>query len=256
MLRQKPIFLVKLSLTLKQFASDFSMANLNIDDILLLIHGEIATAVTSAEVYGSSPGIKLSNVRVRMGQEQSKQDGSENTISLDTERFPPAKDGWLIDVSYSPSEHNTSASMPKQPEVLPSELSRFLASTPVHYLSGIGYRYQNVLNQINIRTIQELASLEPSNFIFQELEITQSQLRRFQSLAHLALSIPAVGIPTTLIDIEFSELLDLCWRKATNQRLKSLSGNSINHLSRWLQQLELCLDNEFFNPLTFRQMLD
>ena len=112
------------------------MAELNIDDVLLLIHGEIATAVNSAEIYGHSPGIKLSNIRVRMGQENSHEvDSADSSISLNTQRFPPAQDGWLIDVSYNPSEQEAQDQKVIQGEILPSHVSSFFASPYIIHLS-------------------------------------------------------------------------------------------------------------------------
>lgn len=230
------------------------MSHFSVEDILLLIHGEIATAVTSAEVYGTSPGIKLSNVRVRMGQ--STQGHEDSSISLDTERFPPSEQGWLIDVTYSPTDQTHQTPIPNKDQLLPSQVSKFLASTSVEKLSGVGKRFQDSLNRINIQTIQDLAELQGNTNTPKEASITKSQLRRFQSLAHLALSVPATSIPTELTTIELVDLLDLLWSESYDTRLSPLSREAESQILRWLQQLELCLDNDFFNQLTLQQMLD
>ena len=229
------------------------MSNFSVEDILLLIHGEITTAVTSAEVYGASPGIKLSNVRVRMGQ--STQGQEDRSISLDTERFPPAEQGWLIDVIYSPTDNTNQAPITDNNQILPSQLSKFLALSSVEKLSGVGKHYQGLLNHINIQSIQDLAELQSGITALEEIAITPSQLRRFQSLAHLALSVPATSIPADFATITLADFLELLWSKAHDTRLSSLSGEAKGQVLRWLQQLELCLDNDFFNQITLQKML-
>lgn len=233
------------------------MAELNIDEVLLLIHGEIATAVASVGVYGNNPGIELSNIRVRMGQNTSTTPGGENSdISLNTERFPPAKDGWLIDVNYTPSEQQTSSSESQTDTILPSQLSQYFAKTPISKISGIGQRYEKSLNALNIKTIQHLSEFKAKSTNLNNLQMTHSQLRSLQSMAHLALSIPTTNIPRNLADIPFKSLVDLTWKSTSDSILKSISQESQNQIARWLQQLELCLDNDFFNSLDFNQLLN
>ncbi|GAA0206205.1 hypothetical protein GCM10009123_12100 [Kangiella japonica] len=229
------------------------MTDFTVEDIVLLIHGEIATAVTSAEVYGSSPGIKLSNVRVRMGQ--SAQTNEDNKITLNTERFPPAEKGWLIDVSYSPTDTTSLDSITDKNHILPSYVSQFLATTSVDKLSGIGKKYKQALSHFNIKTIQDLAELLGSTVIAEKMSITHSQLRRFQSLAHQALSVPTASIPNNLISIKLGSLLELLWFNSSDTRLSALTSQAKSQLLRWLQQLELCLDNDFFNHLSLKDML-
>lgn len=235
------------------------MPELNIDDVLLLIHGEIASAVTSADIYGNSPGIKLSHVRVRMGQKPSSPESgsdsdTESNISLNTERFPQAKEGWLIDVSYSPSEQENSRFKSVDGDILPSQISSFFAQSSVTIISGIGHHYQKALAQLNINTIQQLAEINPKNTILIDSELTHSQVRSFQSLAHLVMSIPEASIPQQLLNLSFGKLLDLMWKRKQSPEVSGISASILEPLSRWLQQLELCLDNKFFDQLTFKDI--
>jgi len=232
------------------------MAELNIDDVLLLIHGEIATAVNSAEIYGHSPGIKLSNIRVRMGQESSQEvDSSDSSISLNTQRFPPAQDGWLIDVSYNPSEQEAQEQKVIQDEILPSHVSSFFAKASVDNISSVGPKYRQYLTKLNIKTIQDLAEFEPDDLYVEHPSLSNSQLRGFQSLARLALSIPEASIPESLLTINFGQLVDMIWKKANDSRLSNIPQQTLDRISRWLQQLEVCLDNNYFNDLTLKTVI-
>lgn len=259
------------------------MSELNINDIVLLIHGEVASAINSVNAYGQSPTVELNTVRVRMGQEPSKNaaripqsdrsnsnivdnsvssttsesSSDRSNISLNSERFPLANEGWMVDVTYQANSFDQQThSDNSDNHVLPSKASAFLNKIPLNRLSGIGQNYSSALNQAGYKTTQQLAQSDISQVHAQINKLSFSQLRTLQTLAKLTLSLPATAIPIAIYDLYCEQLLQHTSGETQIETLTALSSEELGQLSGWIQQLEFCLDDDYFTTLTIASIMN
>ena len=225
------------------------MPKLNVDDVILLIHSEIATAVSSAQQYGVTPQLQLEKVRVRMGQ----QDEGES-LSFNSMRYPQAEGGWLIDVLYETKEHdvlnNPSAALSAWQA---SSSLKFLSQQPVIHLDGVGKKRAHFLNAAGISSIGQLAEIDlfSAHIIFKELPI--SIIRKLKTLAALSLSIPPITVPSILNFYKIINLIESFDKISRKLLVNILAGEHIDQLLQWLEQLEFCFDDSFFGTLRLKQ---
>ncbi len=226
------------------------MPKLNVDDVILLIHSEIATAVSSAQQYGQTQKLQLERVRVRMGQ----QDEGES-LSFNNMRYPQAEGGWLIDVLYEAKEYDglNSQSVALSAWQASSSL-KYLSQQPVINLDGVGEKRALALNAVGIVSIAQLAEIDlfSTHAIFKELPI--SVVRKLKTLAALSLSTPPITVPSVLDSYKIISLIENFDEISGELLVNVLAGEHIDQLLQWLEQLEFCFDDSFFSTLRLKQL--
>lgn len=250
------------------------MPELTLDDVVLLIHSEVASAVTSAQQYGAMDAVVLDAIRVRMGQSVFDDGSNENNtlsentalsdnnhtsannISLNTLRYPTAESGWQIDVYYKAGDSQAGRikNTHDEPLWLASEAMRFFSQQPVERLSGIGKRWAKLLKQNDVTSIEQLLehSLLNNEALLEALSVRQ--LRNFQALARLALSVPAITVPESINQYCLMDALD-DYSALKNQLLnQSMTDDQQVQLYNWLQQLEFCFDDTLLKETCFADL--
>jgi uncharacterized protein YwbE len=232
------------------------MADLNLDDLVLLIHTEIASAITSAQHYGAMESLSLDSVRVRMGQEQ--EDASvADPIRLNDERYPIAQNGWLIDVTYRAGQSLTGKieSGLVQAQWTASQVIPFLASQSVKLLDGVGKVKQAQLQKQQITTIGELVKVSREQEQGLVKTMGAARFRGLKTMARLALAVPPVLLPESVKSMKLRQLLDQFDSEGVKKNTSVMTDETRIQLLYWLEQLEFCLDDDFFHQLTFNSML-
>lgn len=228
------------------------MAELNLDDIVLLIHSEVASAVTSAQHFGAMDKLSLDSVRVRMGQ-----NSEEESVAINANRYPVSDQGWLIDVTYRADTSKLSSSNLRGvgDDWSASLVIPFFARQSIRVLEGIGQVYQQRLNQFGIERIVHLVNVSHQKELELSTAIGAASFRRLKTIARLALAVPPIQIPGALRSLKLQQLLNQFNDQNAPSALLTMADESRIQLLHWLEQLELCFDDAFFKTLTFNKIL-
>lgn len=235
------------------------MTTLNIDDVVMLIHTEVASAISSAQRDGMTEHVQLQSVRVRMGNASNDHelDDGDATPAIDHQRYPPSESGWLIDVNYE-------AKLPTQPskglpdntekkQWLASQSLSYIARQPVIHLDGVGQQRSLYLEEHGIFSIADLSNMSvPARQSHNQL--TPALLRKLQTLAQLALAVPPISIPSSINDFSLMELIEQFDAISAEYLVGRFGNEYISQLRQWFQQLEFCFDDDFFDQLTINQL--
>lgn len=237
------------------------MPELTIDDVVLLIHSEIASAVTSAQQFGSMESVVLDAVRVRIGQptansEPSNNQPSDEAVSVDASRYPQSKNGWQIDVFYRAGNQSRSSNTKSNDDSgwLASEALGYFSQLPVKYLSGIGKRFASLLEKNQITSVEQLLehSLLTDTALIKVL--SARRLRHFQSLARLCVAVPSIVIPESINRYCLMEALDNFSQLNREILRRHMTEDQSIQFYNWLQQLELCLDDNLLLETCFSDL--
>jgi predicted flap endonuclease-1-like 5' DNA nuclease len=232
------------------------MAELNLDDLVLLIHTEVASAVTSAQHYGAMERLSLDSVRVRMGQEAAQSTNAQG-VSLNDERYPVAQDGWMIDITYRAAESPKSPlkSQPAAEQWIASRVMPYLASQSVKVLEGVGKIKLLQLQKQGIQRIGQLVEVNREQENRLSDVMGKASFRKLKTMARLALAIPPIELPVSLNKVKLQRLLNQFETELERYTTLNLAGETRIQLLYWLEQLEFCLDDDFFGQLTFERLL-
>ncbi len=144
----------------------------DLSELLTLVHAEMRTVIDVIEAEPlATCGLLVDTVRVKMGQKvaQAPTDeagaGEEEPVAvLNEDRYPPAEDGWLIELDYRPGQHQVQARVADESvAVLPIPRLRsaapLFASLPVRAIKGIHHTWAKRLARFGIETVEQLAEL-------------------------------------------------------------------------------------------------
>ncbi|NVJ60411.1 MAG: hypothetical protein HWE27_08475 [Gammaproteobacteria bacterium] len=238
------------------------MPALNLDDLVLLLHTEVATAAKSAAVEGRFEQLKLSSIRVRMGHKPTTSDSKviiddsetepESNVALDPQRYPLAESGWLLDITYQATDEAKAEKDEQSEQYWSSSKAReFFSKQPVIWVSGVGRQFSKLLSKQGIETIGQFSSLSREKL--KELFATHlTKIRQLQSMARLALATTPVAINKSLVNWYLRDLI--AKDDKSIQESTRYSQDQIKQLSAWIQQLELALDDTVFSKLTFKSL--
>ncbi len=230
------------------------MADVNIDDIVHLVHGELTTAVANTTSFLDAPLVEISTIKVRMGQQMTS-DGA-HTLQLDPAKYPLSNNGWQLEITYDAKSPANRSHIDKLTESgIPAYDSyEFLSELSISHMTQSVAQHRNLLKKRSITTITQLSESEP--ILIKQLAKTLSptNIRNAQTLARLALTIPDVNVPEDLLSLKLVQFLDAfpSFNKADYDHYQ---WNTLEVIYEWLQQLELCLDSQFFTSLTFNKLL-
>lgn len=230
------------------------MADININDIVHLVHGEITSAVANTTAFIDAPLVEISTIKVRMGQQRTS-DGANN-LQLDPAKYPLSKDGWQLEITYDAKSPENRFNIDKLTESgTPAYHSYdFLSELAISHMTNSVAEHRNLLKKYSIATIAQLSECEP--ILIKQLAKTLSPTnsRNAQTLAHLTLTIPDVNIPEDLLSRPLVQFLDE-FPSFNKGDYDHYQWNTLEVIYEWLQQLELCLSSRFFNSLTFKKLL-
>ena len=226
------------------------MSDFNIDDVILLIHSEVATAVSSTLTHDLNAQLQLESVRIRMGQRDE-----EDSIAINHQRYPPSETGWLVDVFYDTKQQTgLHTKLEEQLGWIASDSLDFLSLQPIIHLDGIGEKRAFIFNTAGIMNIGQLAELDmfSDHPIFHELSL--SVIRKLKTLATLSIAVPSMVVPSVLNPYKIINIIE-GFEQISSQHLDLISGKEHQRLLlQWFERLEFCFDDGFFNTLILKQL--
>lgn len=215
--------------------------------LIWLINSEIATAVYA--VKSESDGLELQEIRVRMGQDVGQgTKGEGKAVSLSVDRYPPAEQGWIIDVIYDASKTQSIMRDMEKSEVIPTGWQGVSSKIPVQYLEGVGVKRKSMLQKLGINSLETLANFD----IASQKNKDRAIIRRLQSVANLALQLPPIALTSNILKYDVMSLVD---------KPQLLSANGISKEGeastyQWLLILEICFNDDWLRRTPLNKMID
>ncbi|MBN2865984.1 MAG: hypothetical protein JXK16_08245 [Thiotrichales bacterium] len=219
----------------------------DLQSLLWLIHSEISSAVYA--VKSESAPIEMQQVRVRMGQTQNTEADDSNVVSLPTERYPAAEQGWVVDVVYDATQNQSKIKtlFESSKDSVPSQWQGVSDQTLVVHLEGVGLKRAQYLKSVGVETLAELLT-----FDFADVTRTQKSLfRRLTTLARLSLQLPPVAVPNSLLDETVMNLIE----ERDRLEITDLSIQGQELLTQWLLNLEICFDDAWLQKTTLYELV-
>jgi hypothetical protein len=218
----------------------------DLQSLLWLIHSEISSAVYAVK---SEPApLEMQQVRVRMGQASDETSEDSSSVSLPSDRYPAAEQGWLVDVVYDATQNQLPSSNlnSTENEVTPNEWLGVSGNVSVEFLEGVGQKRLALLEALGVKTLADLSEYDVSASSSQ-----QSLVRRLRTLARLGLQLPPVAIPQELIVERVFDLIE----KPGLLEASGLSREGQGFLMQWLLNLEICFDDTWLQSHTLKQII-
>lgn len=230
------------------------MPRVDLEDMVHLVHGELTSALASTSTFYDAPMVEISSIKVRMGQHPES--ANSHNLNLDTKRYPLAKDGWQLEVTYDAKSKKNRNSLEqfKQTGIPSINAYNYLSKLPVRYLKLATNKIQLALTRSGFKTLGELTEAKPAD-LSQVTGVPFSNLRILQAAARLSLSDPNVFIPEPILQQSLSQFLD-SFPKLNDADYNYYGWNNLEVIFEWVQQLELCLDSSLTKMLTFAKLLE
>ena len=201
--------------------------------LLATVHGDLAAAVAQTDRDGHS--VQVSRIRVRMGKAR---DGADSDAPfLDTERYPAAAEGWLIDAVFVPGSPTDFARPLLDRTIRPGRgVSPDLA---IEVLQGVGRVRGAVLKRLGVTRLGALVEVLSNDSTELVAALGQKLLHRLTTLARMAMTPAPLVLPTAMIEHTVDELLH------DPDRLLAcgFSDRQTAMAREWLALLEISLDD-------------
>jgi hypothetical protein len=224
----------------------------DLQSIIWLINSEIRSAVTAIQF--ESGVMEIQQVRVRMGQDmQTATAEVEGSISLSIDRYPLAERGWLVDVAYDPSaigEH-TIVSKKEYEQTEDSAPVSWRGVSPdisVRYLEGVGSQRHTMLKKFGLNSLAELVAFDKSG----PTGAQKLMIRRFKTLANLALQAPPIALHSDLLKHNVMDLIN----QPNILSKAQLSKEGEAAIYQWLLTLEICFNDNWLRRTPLNKMID
>jgi hypothetical protein len=213
--------------------------------LLATVHGDLAAAVAQPDRHGHS--IQVSRIRVRMGRVR---DGAQSDSPfLDTERYPAAAGGWLIDAMFVPgSGPGIGALAPDAPGFPSLGLSPDLA---VSSLEGVGAVRGAILQRLGVTTLGALIEASTQESVALVDALGRKALRRLSALARLATAPPPVSLPAAMVEHSVDALL----HQPKRLLAEWFSDRQAEMVVQWLTMLEIALDDALLKRTKLKRLL-
>ncbi|MEA3404949.1 MAG: hypothetical protein U9R28_04315 [Pseudomonadota bacterium] len=220
----------------------------DLQSLLWLIHTEIATAVNT--VKSEQAPLEMKQVRVRMGQNSDEMTDEVDAVTLPTERYPAAAQGWLVDVLYDASQNQarTTKAVGIESGTIPNGWQGVSEKTPVVYLEGVGLKRERDLQQLEVFTLGDLLAVDVSKLGAAD----QARYRRLQTLACMGLQLPPMALTQQLSSYTVLEFIEQPGLLENTE----LSSEAKSAFYQWLLQLEICFDDRWLRKTPLQQLID
>lgn len=220
----------------------------DLQSLLWLIHTEIATAVNT--VKSEQAPLEMKQVRVRMGQNSDEMTDEVDAVTLPTERYPAAAQGWLVDVLYDASQNQarTTKAVGIESGTIPNGWQGVSEKTPVVYLEGVGLKRERDLQQLEVFTLGDLLAVDVSKLGAAD----QARYRRLQTLARMGLQLPPMALTQQLSSYTVLEFIEQPGLLENTE----LSSEAKSAFYQWLLQLEICFDDRWLRKTPLQQLID
>ncbi len=219
----------------------------DLQSLVWLIHAEIASAVNA--VKSESNELAIQEVRVRMGQDiEQGTKAEEKGVSLSVDRYPAAKQGWMIDIVYDASKTLSTISTVEKAGVIPKDWRGVSSKISVRHLEGVGVKYEAMLQKFGINSLEALAEFD----ITSQKGANKSIIRRLQSLTGLALQLPPIALTSKILAYNVIYLID------NTEVLSSFAFSEEGEVAiyQWLLTLEICFNNDWLRRTPLNEMID
>jgi len=160
-------------------------------ELALLVAREIEHALTLSELAAAADWFHLTSLKVKLGgippdgksgrdtagKKKADPSPAADQPFLLAARYPPAQDGWLFEIEFSPGPEPprfrgpNGVWFPLPFQKLPT-VADVLKNRPVRVLKGVSQTWSQKLRKVKITTIADLISLPPS-----EIEELMPRLR-------------------------------------------------------------------------------
>lgn len=198
--------------------------------------------------------MEIQQVRVRMGQDMQTETAEvEGSISLASDRYPLAEQGWLVDVIYHPLKvgpyiKELEKKYEQTEDSIPVSWRGVSLETPVRYLEGVGTKRQAILKEFGVNSLAELLAFDRGG----PTGVQKVMIRRLQTLANVALQAPPTALDSELLKYSVITLINQPGILSTVQLTKE--GESA--IYQWLLNLEICFSDDWLKRTTLKNMID